>query len=81
MRNTLLLLEPNCVYVAWYVVSLIDVDQETFIYEDQQNGYGTKPAIRQRRKILGNYYDIFAASCLGVDKLMKIVVKFYLDEE
>ena len=60
---------------------LIDIDQETFVYEDQQNGYGTEPAINRRRQILGDDYDLFAASCLGIDKILKVAVQFHSEEE
>lgn len=71
----------NYLYVARPAVIHIDVEQETFAYEDQQNRYGNEPAIHRRRQMLGDYYDILAASGLGVDKILKVAVKFDSGEE
>jgi len=73
--------KANYLYVARPAVILIDIDQGTFAYEDEQNRYGTKPAIHRRQQMLGDYKDILVATGLGVDSVIKVNVKFESGEE
>jgi len=66
----------NYLYVARPAVILVDVNEQTFAYVEQQNRYGTKPVIHRRRQMLGDYYDIPSAFVAGAKEVWKITVIF-----